>query len=172
MPRIPFDRWFLRAWPAPRCKRHPTRNATPLPVLAREATKPAMRAPLEPGQPRDISSLRGHRLALGWNIRVATRSFPRGWKRVSDVFAGIGPATDGHNDVLLAVHRIGHRRARLRSRHIDRADFFAGHLVVSAQHRAARMIRGRGDVSFARADQSLGDQGPDVVRRLARARNV
>src|SRR6267154_4645474 len=152
MPRIPCDKPLLRAWPGPRCTRHPTRNATPLAVLAREATKPAMRAPLEPGRPRDISSLRGHGLLLGWNIRVATRSFPRGRKRVSDVFAGIGPAADGHNDVLLAVDQVGHRRARLRSRHIDRAECFAVHLVVSAQHRAARMIRGRGDVSFARDD--------------------
>ncbi len=100
---------------------------------------------------------------------MATRSLPRGRKRVSDVFAGIGPAADGHNDVLLAVNHVGHRRSRLRSRHIDGADFFAGHLVVSAQHRAARMIGGRGDVSFARDDQRLGDQGPDVVRRLKAA---
>src|SRR5260370_29686633 len=111
MPRIPCDKSLLRAWPGPRCTRHPTRNATLLPVLAREATKPAMRAPLEPGQPRDISSLRGHRLPLGWNTRVATRSFPRGRKRVSAVFAGIGPAAAGHYNVLLAVVHVGHRPA-------------------------------------------------------------
>src|SRR5882757_6731346 len=103
MPRIPCDKSLRRAWPGPRCTRHPTRNATLLPVLVREATKPAMRGPLEPGQPRDISSLRGHHLPFGWNIRVATRSFPHGRKRVSDVFAGIRPAADGHNYVLLAV---------------------------------------------------------------------
>src|SRR5258708_24230853 len=156
MPRIPCDKSLLRAWPGPRCTRHPTRNGTPLPVLAREATKPATRSPLEPGQPRDISSLRGHRLPFGWNIRVATRSFPRGRKRVSNVFAGIWSPADVHYNVLLAVDHVGHRRARLPSTHIDRADFFAGHLVVSAQHRAARMIRGRGDVSFARDDPRLG----------------
>src|SRR5258708_18232409 len=172
MPRIPFDRSFLRVWPGPRCTRHPTRNATPLPVLAREATKPAMRAPLEPGRPRDISSLRGHHLPFRWNIRVATRSFPRGRKRVSDVFAGIGPAADGYYDVLLAVDHVGHRRTGLRSRHVDRADFLAGHLVVSAQHCAARMIRGRCDVSFTRDDKRLGNQCPDVVSGLARPRYV
>src|SRR5260370_42384551 len=140
MRRIPCDKSLPRAWLGLRCTRRPTRNATPLPVLAREATKPAMRAPLEPGQPRDISSLRGHRLPLRWNARETARSFPHGRKRVSDVFAGIGPAADGHNDVLLAVDHVGHRRARLRSRHIDRAYFFAGHLVVSTDHRAARLV--------------------------------
>src|SRR5260370_26318401 len=143
MPSIPCDKSLLRAWPGPRCTRHPTRSAIPLPVLAREATKPAMRAPLEPGQPRDISSLRGHRLALGWNIRAATRSFPRGRKRVSNVFAGIWAPADGHYNVLLAADHVGHRRARLRSRHIDPADFLAAHLLVNPQPTPARIVRGR-----------------------------
>jgi len=34
------------------------------------------------------------------------------------------------------------------------------------------MIRRCGDISFARDDQRLGDQRPDVVRCLACARNV
>src|SRR5437867_11406614 len=54
-----------------------------------------------------------------------------------DVLTRIVAAADRDDDVLLAVDAIGHRRSALRRRDEHRADFFAGHLVVRAQHRAA-----------------------------------
>src|SRR5229473_5862493 len=81
---------------------------------------------------------------------------------VRNIFPRIRAAAHRHHDVLLALHHIRHRRTALRRRHVHRADFLPGLLVVSAQHRAARMLRGRGDLSIAGDHQRLGYQCPDV----------
>src|SRR6266481_639801 len=95
------------------------------------------------------------------------------WRqRVRNVLARVRPAADGHHDVLLAVHHIGHRGASLRRGHEHGADFLAGRFVVGAQHRAARMIRGGRYVSFACNHQRFRHQRPDVVGPLASARDV
>src|SRR5437879_6440339 len=57
-------------------------------------------------------------------------SFPSRWQCIGDVLARVRPAADGHDDVLLAVDHVRHRRASLRGRHVNRADFFSGSLVV------------------------------------------
>src|SRR3954468_20032722 len=43
--------------------------------------------------------------------------------------------THSDDDVLLAVHHIGHRRSGLLVRHLDRPDIGAGHLVVGPKQR-------------------------------------
>src|SRR5580658_7269654 len=59
-------------------------------------------------------------------------------QRVRNILARIRTAADRDDNVLLAVHHIGHRRAALRSWHQYGADFLARSLVIRAQHRAAR----------------------------------
>src|SRR5262245_16173055 len=60
-----------------------------------------------------------------------------------EVFARVVAAADGDDDVLFAVQRIGHRRARLLGRQEDRADLRPGLLVIRAQHRAPPPVRHR-----------------------------
>src|SRR5713101_3118384 len=172
MPRIPCGKAVRRAWIAPPYIRHPTRNATPRLALAPEASRAAKRSPPERKWSRHFSSSNRKRFPILWNSARPCVSLARRRQRVRDVFARVWPAADGHDDVLFAVDHIGHRRSGLRGRHIDRADFFAGSLVVGTEHRAAWMIRRRSDISFAGDDQRFGDECPDVVSCLTGARNA
>src|SRR6266446_5720725 len=49
-----------------------------------------------------------------------------------DIFARVAAAADGHDDVLLAIHRVRHRIATLRRRHEHGADLLSGRLVVGS----------------------------------------
>src|SRR6202521_1548640 len=73
-------------------------------------------------------------------LLIRRTRFVRG-QAESDVFARVVAAADRDDDVLLAVDRIGHRRAALRRRHPDLADLRTGLLVVRMEHRTARPSR-------------------------------
>src|SRR6266481_4916927 len=63
-----------------------------------------------------------------WHSSASVRQAER------DVLARVAAAADGHNDVLLAVHHVGHRIAALRCRHEHGANLLAARLVVGPQH--------------------------------------
>src|SRR5262249_19088500 len=83
----------------------------------------------------------------------------------------VSVASDGNNDVLLAVEHVRHRRTALLRRHVDRADFFTACLVVSAQHSASLAIRSREHTGLTSDQQRLGNESSDSARP-ARSRNV
>src|SRR5271169_5364120 len=74
----------------------------------------------------------------------------------SNVIAGVVAATDGHDDVLLAIESVGHRRTALGSWQPDRSHLLTGLLVVGAQHGPARMVSRRRNLRVTHDDQSLG----------------
>src|ERR1700730_1419446 len=79
-------------------------------------------------------------------------------QRERDVLTRIVRAADGHDDVLLAVERVRHRRAALWRRHPHRAHLLAGLLVIRAKHRAATLV-GIGDEAWiAQHDERFGHQ--------------
>src|ERR1700722_2532488 len=61
----------------------------------------------------------------------------------SNVIARVVAAADGHNDVLLAIESVGHRRAALRGWQPERPHLLTGLLVIGAEHGAARMVSRR-----------------------------
>src|SRR5258708_8781574 len=79
-----------------------------------------------------------------------------------DILARVAAAADGYDDVLLAIDRIRHRIAALRSRHEHGADLSSGRLVVGPQHRAARMLRRGGRRRVAHDHHRLGDDQADA----------
>ena len=86
---------------------------------------------------------------------------------------GAGPtiaAADGDDDVLPSLVHVGHGGAALLSWHVHGAHFLPGGLVVGAQHRTPRTIRGGRRQWIAGEDQRPGR--PDSDRAgLARAGN-
>src|SRR5690242_7401204 len=71
-----------------------------------------------------------------WNCRRNSEHPRRTASRKAEgaQFRGIAETSDRHNDVLLAIEHICHRRPALLGRHVDRACFFACLLVISAEH--------------------------------------
>src|SRR5262249_14650531 len=104
---------------------------------------------------RSLRALRAQRLVprVTSPIHLVSRRACREAER--DVFARVRATADGNHDVLLATDRVGHRRTALRSRHPDRAYLLARLFVVRAQHRPARMIRGRRHLRIAEDDERL-----------------
>src|ERR1700694_5209478 len=89
-------------------------------------------------------------------------------KTERDVLARVAPAADRHDDVLLAVDHVGHRRSALWGWHESGAHLLAGRIVVRTQHRAARMLGRRRDLRIAHHDDRFGVHQPDArYARLA-----
>src|SRR5262245_16798428 len=87
-----------------------------------------------------------------------------GGQRKRQVLSRVVSAADRDDEVLTAVLAfVGHRRSALRRRHPDGAHLLARVLVVGAQHRATRMIRGGCDSRVAKDDERLGDDQPDAA---------
>src|SRR5207247_2281281 len=72
-----------------------------------------------------------------------------------EILAGVVSTAHRDDDVLPAVDGVGHRRSALRRWDEDGADLFPRHLVVRAQHRAARMLRRRRHLRIAHDDQGF-----------------
>src|SRR6185503_9010906 len=132
--------------------RRPVGNA-PTTMLRSRAR---MRAPCAVGSETAATS----NAAVANNRFISTPSAR--WQREGDVLARIVAAADGDDDVLLAVHEVGHRQPALRRDHPHGADLLAFRLLVGAQHRAARVIGRRRDLRIAHHHQRLGHHQPDA----------
>src|SRR5580704_15792789 len=99
------------------------------------------------------------------------RILRRRWQLERDQLTRIVAAADGEDDVLLTIEHISHRRAALGGGYVNRADFFAGGLVVGAQHRTAYARWRREEAGLTGDYQALGGQNTDQAR-TAGARNV
>src|ERR1700688_113585 len=120
-------------------------------------------APILPGKFPTItthdyrSRLPGRRLLL----LVRRTRFVRG-QAEGDVLARVVAAADRDDDVLLAVDRIGHRRAALWRWHPDLADLRTGLLVVRVEHRTARASRRRRELRVTCDDERRGHHQGDA----------
>src|ERR1700739_426387 len=95
--------------------------------------------------------------------RVSPALLLRRRQTKSNVIARVVAATDGHDDVLLAINSVGHGRTALRGWHPDRSHLLTGLLIVGAQHSPARMVSRRRDLRVTHDDQSLGHHQPDIA---------
>src|ERR1700675_4230104 len=95
-------------------------------------------------------------------LLIGRTHFVRG-QAEGDVLARVVAAADRDDDVLLAVDRIGHRRAALWRWHPDLAALRPGLLGVRVEHRTARPSRRRRYLRVARDDERLGHHQPDAA---------
>src|SRR3981081_4077999 len=65
-----------------------------------------------------------------WSVCVARQT-------ISNVLARIGPATDGHDDVLFPIMHVGYRGTALWGWHIHGADLLPCSFVIRAKHCAS-----------------------------------
>src|SRR5258708_8470985 len=79
-----------------------------------------------------------------------------------DILARVAAAADGYDDVLLAIDRIRHRIAALRSRHDHGADLSSHRPVLRPHPGAARVLRRGGRRRVAHDHQRLGDNKADA----------
>ena len=86
-----------------------------------------------------------------------------------DELSGVPRAADRDDQILRAVHHVGHRTPALRRRDVHGANLLAGRLVERAQHRAALAVRRRAEVALAGDHQRLGHQRAAVVAGPSRA---
>src|SRR3989454_2675145 len=93
------------------------------------------------------------------------------WQTEREYLARVAATADGNDNVLIPVQHVGHWRAALTGRHINRTHFFSAGLVVGTQHCAATAVRHRNDSGLTGNDQRFGNQGSNSSRPPG-ARNV